>query len=163
MLTNPLHIAVFQGQGEAERKQIEQMFIKLFKELPGVIFIAKLDGRMVGVMRMKSCVGRKVTDDVDGIGHNNSKKGRTAQWHHAWAAHDPLEQHWHLGPIGVLPSCQGTGIGTRLMDRFCREVDACRAGAYLETDLQQNVRFYERFGFKVRCEGDVLNASYQKN
>lgn len=158
MLKNPLHIAAFQGQGEAERKQIEQMFVMLFKELPGVIFIAKRDGGMVGVMRMKSCVGRKVADDVDGIGNTNSIKGRTAKWHRAWAEHDPLEQHWHLGPIGVLPEYQGKGIGTKLMDRFCREVDTCRTGAYLETDLQHNVRFYERFGFKVVHECDVLNV-----
>ena len=38
-------------------------------------------------------------------------------------------QHWHLGPIGVLPEYQGQGIGSRLMQRFCREVDACQASA----------------------------------
>ena len=29
---------------------------------------------------------------------------------------------------------QGLGIGTMLMERFCKEVNACKAEAYLETD-----------------------------
>jgi hypothetical protein len=41
MLHNPLHVAVFQGHGEKERQEIEQMFIGLFTKLPGIIFLAK--------------------------------------------------------------------------------------------------------------------------
>ena len=75
-----------------------------------------------------------------------------------WARNDPLDQHWHLGPIGVLPSHQGFGIGSELMQRFCNEVDACLAKAYLETDLDQNVRFYEKFGFKVVSESEIFHV-----
>jgi predicted N-acetyltransferase YhbS len=79
-------------------------------------------------------------------------------WFREWAAHDPVEQHWHLGPIGVLPSRQGMGVGTELMQRFCREVDKCSATAYLETDLDENVRFYEKFGFKLISESTIFNV-----
>ena len=44
------------------------------------------------------------------------------------------------------------------MERFCMELDACRATAYLETDLDKNVRFYERFGFKVVSETKIFDA-----
>ena len=41
MLNNPLHVAVFQGEGEKERIEIEKMFCELFIELPGIVFLAK--------------------------------------------------------------------------------------------------------------------------
>ncbi len=79
-------------------------------------------------------------------------------WRAEWARRDPKEQHWHLGPIGVLPQHQGKGIGSMLMERFCREVDACGAQAYLETDKDVNVRFYEKFGFKLMEEADIFGV-----
>ncbi|MFC1880543.1 GNAT family N-acetyltransferase, partial [Thermodesulfobacteriota bacterium] len=62
-----------------------------------------------------------------------------------------------LGPVSVLPSHQGKGIGTKLLIRFCKEVDACLAPAYLETDTDKNVRFYERFGFQVVGESEIFD------
>ena len=41
MLNNPLHIGVFLGSGEKERQKIEKMFFELFKNLPGIVFLAK--------------------------------------------------------------------------------------------------------------------------
>jgi len=98
---------------------------------------------------MKSCNGRKGTDDSISVKDQNSIDKRKSVWRKEWAIHEPKEQHWHLGPIGVLPTYQGMGIGSKLMRIFCREVDACSAMAYLETDLDENVRFYKKFGFEV--------------
>ena len=64
----------------------------------------------------------------------------------------------HLGPVGVLPTHQGRGVGSMLVERFCREVDACRAKAYLETDLDINVAFYEKFGFNLVSESDIFGV-----
>ena len=63
MLNNPVHLAVFQGNGEKERSHIEKMFIDLFTNWPGIVYIAREGEKIVGVMRMKSCVGPKQTDD----------------------------------------------------------------------------------------------------
>jgi len=41
MLNNPLHVAVFQGESEKERIEIEKMFCELFIALPGIVFLAK--------------------------------------------------------------------------------------------------------------------------
>ena len=38
------------------------------------------------------------------------------------------------------------------------EVDACLAKAYLETDLDKNIRFYEKFGFKVVSESKIFDV-----
>jgi ribosomal protein S18 acetylase RimI-like enzyme len=158
MLDNPLHVAVFQGKGEKERMEIEKIFCELFIELPGIVFLAKEKQNIVGVMRMKSCQGRKVTDVPKVAIDENDIGWRKSVWLAEWGRHDPLEQHWHLGPIGVLPSHQGSGVGSMLMERFCREVDACLAKAYLETEGVKNVRFYEKFGFKIVRESDIFDV-----
>jgi len=149
MLKNPIHIAVFQGHGEKEREIIEKMFFELLIDLPGITFLAKINEQIVGVMRMKSCDGSKVSDEHAQTEEVNNLDWRITYWHNEWARQDPLNQHWHLGPVGVLPSHQGKGIGTKLLSRFCKEVDTCLAPAFLETDTEKNVRFYERFGFAV--------------
>lgn len=159
MLNVPLHIAVFQGQGERERKLIEKMFMELLSDLPGITFLARINRKIVGVMRMKSCEGRKVHDTHSQTGDVNNLNWRKSYWHHEWARNDPLDQHWHLGPVGVLPSHQGTGIGTKLLSRFCHEVDTYFAPAYLETDTDKNVLFYEKFGFQVVGESEIFGVN----
>ena len=158
MLNNPLHVVVFQGKGEKERIEIEKMFCELFIELPGIVLLAKEKQNIIGVMRMKSCEGCKVADAPKTAKDENDIGWRKSVWHTEWGRHDPLEQHWHLGPIGVLPTHQGSGIGSILMKRFCKEVDACLAKAYLETDLDKNVRFYEKFGFNVVSESKIFDV-----
>jgi len=158
MLNNPLHIVVFQGNGENERLEIEKMFFELFNTLPGIVFVAKETKKIIGVMRMKSCEGSKATDNPKESKDENDIGWRKSVWHTEWARHDPLSQHWHLGPIGVLPSHQGLCIGSMLMERFCKEVDACLTKAYLETEGDKNVRFYEKFGFKVVSESEIFDV-----
>jgi ribosomal protein S18 acetylase RimI-like enzyme len=160
MLKVPNHIAIFQGHGEKEREIIEKMFFELLSDLPGITFLAKINKQIVGVMRMKSCNGSKISNEHAQTEEVNNLDWRKFHWHNEWARRDPLNQHWHLGPVGVLPSHQGNGIGTKLLSRFCKEVDACLAPAYLETDTDENVRFYERFGFQVVEETEIF---YVKN
>jgi len=158
MLDAKLHVAVLQGNSENERQEIENMFLGLFTQLPGIVFLAKEKQNIIGVMRMKSCEGYKPVDDPKDPEDENDINWRKSVWHTEWARHEPFKQHWHLGPIGVLPDYQGLGIGTLLMERFCEEVDVCKAEAYLETDVDKNVRFYEKFGFKVVSESVIFNV-----
>lgn len=158
MLNNPMHIAVFQGNGEKERLDIEKMFQDLLSTLPGIVFLAKEENKITGVMRMTSCAGRKSGDESQELNDENDLRARQAFWHSEWGNQDPREQHWHLGPIGVLPDYRGMGVGSRLMARFCKEVDRCAAKAFLETDLDENVRFYEKFGFEVVFEKTIFRV-----
>ena len=41
---------------------------------------------------------------------------------------------------------------------FCAQMDAAGEDAYLETDKEINVRFYERFGFEVVGEQEVIGV-----
>jgi len=158
MLDNPVHCTIFRGAGEKERVEIAKMFQDLLLQVPGVIFLAKEKDTIVGVMRMKSCRGSTVRDDPHKSEDTDDIGWRKSLWDAEWARHDPLEQHWHLGPIGVLPSHQGSGIGSLLMERFCREVDDCSAKAYLETQGDTNRRFYEKFGFDIISTSILLHV-----
>jgi ribosomal protein S18 acetylase RimI-like enzyme len=50
------------------------------------------------------------------------------------------------------------GVGSMLMQVFCKRMDDAGEAAYLETDKEINVRFYEKFGFEVTGEDEVLGV-----
>lgn len=75
-----------------------------------------------------------------------------------FAAGAPPGKHWHLGPVAVAPNQQGGGIGTLMVDAFCERVDADRGSAVLETDLEINVRLYQRYGFETQYIRPVIEV-----
>ena len=158
MLKNPIHMAVFKGSGENERLEIEKMFFELLHNFPGIVFIAKKCNKIVGVMRMKSCKGQKKFNKTNEHEDENDISYRKLEWLREWSIKDPADQHWHLGPIGVLPSYRRLGVGSRFMELFCMEVDKCFAKAYLETDLDENVLFYKKFGFELDSESSIFGV-----
>ena len=60
--------------------------------------------------------------------------------------------------MAVDAGLQGLGIGSQLLARYAERADAAGEVTYLETDKASNVRFYERFGFAVVGELDVLGV-----
>jgi ribosomal protein S18 acetylase RimI-like enzyme len=81
---------------------------------------------------------------------------RTLRWVAAWGKRDPDERHEHLGPVAVEPHLQGLGIGSAMLAAHAEALDAQRLTGWLETDKAQNVRFYERFGYEVVEQAEVL-------
>jgi len=75
-----------------------------------------------------------------------------------WAQHDLPEEHWHIGPVGVEPGFQGRGIGGQIMRQLCDSFDEARRIAWLETDKDMNVRFYEAVGFEVVERTSILDV-----
>lgn len=84
---------------------------------------------------------------VRGLGPGAALK--VISWVSIWSGHDPADPHLHLGPIAVEPSAQGRHVGSRLMERYCEEINRTGLPGYLETDRPENIEFYERFGFEV--------------
>ena len=78
---------------------------------PGITFLARMNRQIVGVMRMKSCTGSKVSNEHAQTGNATNLDWCESYGHNEWARHDPLDQDWHLGPVGVLPSHQANGLG----------------------------------------------------
>ncbi len=155
MLSNPIHVAVLQGQSKDQREYLEARFAGLLLGNPQEVLVAKHGGKMVGVLRSYPCKGHQRSPEEarerDHIGEAEpvDLDARIAHWHEVWDRHDPPEPHIHLGPVGVLPEFQGRGIGRGLMIRFCARVDSEGKPAFLETDRPENVRFYEKSGFRV--------------
>ncbi|MBE7548239.1 MAG: GNAT family N-acetyltransferase [Planctomycetia bacterium] len=149
MTENPIHLAVFQNSNENVRIEIENYFKKLLSDKPGIVFIAKANQNIIGVVRMCSCYGKNTINDTEVSIDETNIDWRRDIWINEWSRRDPKDQHWHLGPIGVLPTHQGVGVGSMLMERFCSEVDACMANAYLETDKDVNVVFIRNLDLKL--------------
>lgn len=61
----------------------------------------------------------------------------------------PTQPHWYLAVLGVRPSHQGHGHGSRLVAAGLHHADRDGTASYLETSDPANVAFYQRFGFTV--------------
>lgn len=70
-------------------------------------------------------------------------------------AHQPAEDHYYLGVIGLHPSLQGKGWGKAMLDAFCAlsDVDPKSRGVYLDTANPRSLQFYYNNGFELRGEG----------
>ncbi len=83
---------------------------------------------------------------------------RWSQVYEAFEALHPKGPHRYLGPLGVDPPLQSRGVGGALLSRWLAGVDRDGAAAYLETDSERSVRFYERAGFALEGEAAILGV-----
>ena len=83
---------------------------------------------------------------------------RTARLNKSWGAVDARERHSHLGPLAVDADLRGRGIGSRILAHYCRQLDDAKLFGYLETDSEDKVRLYKRFGFEVVRERQVIGV-----
>lgn len=165
MRDNPLHVAAFGDDPDLRRRRIQRIFEGLFSQLGGQRPIcARLDGRIVGFtgdIRPGACrpsVGQRLRmlPALASLGPRSALT--TLRWIGEWAKHDPERPHSHYGPFGVDADLQGRGIGSRILTAYCERLDQAGEPAYLETDKPENVRLYERFGFEVTGEAEVIGV-----
>jgi GNAT superfamily N-acetyltransferase len=78
-----------------------------------------------------------------------AKHGDTFAVLEQMAASHPTYPHWYLALMGVDPSLQGHGLGSRLLESGLQRVDSVHLPAYLETPNPTAVPLYERHGFVV--------------
>ncbi len=167
MRDNPLHVAAFGEDPERRRRRFRGLMAAAFsiRDFSHTLVARREDGVIVGVCGMMppgNCLPDfrqrlRLLPTLLSIGPR--AVGRTMRWLGAWEKHDPEERHWHLGPLAVDAPLQGMGVGSRLMQVFSAQMDAAREDAYLETDKPENVRFYERFGYRVVGEQEVLGVT----
>ena len=163
MRDNPLHVAAIGNDPERRVRVMRCLFSRVLT-LPGRPTLGAWDGdRLVGVAdsaepgRCQPSL-RERFHLAPAIVLAGKATPRMARWISAWAEHDPDRPHSHFGPLAVDPDLQGRGIGSLLLTTYCRRVDAAGTLAYLETDKFENVPLYERFGFAVIDEADVIGV-----
>ena len=61
----------------------------------------------------------------------------------------PEQGHLYVEALGVDPGCQRSGFGRALLLRGLELGQGAGVRAYLETSREENVGYYERFGFQV--------------
>jgi ribosomal protein S18 acetylase RimI-like enzyme len=166
MRDNPLHVAAFGEDPEVRLRSFRTLMSAAFsvKDFSHTLVARGEDGVIVGVCGMMppgDCLpdfGQRLRLLPTLLHIGPRSAGRAMRWMGIWEKHDPQEGHWHLGPLAIDAYAQGRGVGSRLMQVFCAQMDAAREDAYLETDKEINVRFYERFGFEVVSEQNVLGV-----
>ncbi len=95
-----------------------------------------------GVLKMPFAVGLRALVRMRRVGETLTRM-RTNQC---------KGEHWYLGMLGVDPPHQRKGLGSRLL---APKLDWCQSKGlpvWLETETEQNVRFYQRLGFEIREE-----------
>jgi ribosomal protein S18 acetylase RimI-like enzyme len=165
MRDNPTHVAALGEDPGRREKRVRRIFSRVLPVMGHSLLLARHpDGTVLGVLGM-AAPGRcqanalqrmQLTFGLLPLGPR--ALSRSLRWVSTWEKHDPEERHWHLGPVAVDAHLQGMGIGSKLMRVFCAQMDAAGEDAYLETDKPQNVRFYERFGFEVVGEEEVIGV-----
>jgi GNAT superfamily N-acetyltransferase len=101
--------------------------------------------------------GALVNDLLDSV-EGDAAAARMAQLLHMLDANHPAEACWHLAFMGVDPSAQGRGLGSRLLAAVLTQADRDRAPAYLEASSPENRRLYERHGFQTVRELSVADS-----
>jgi ribosomal protein S18 acetylase RimI-like enzyme len=165
MRDNPIHIQVFGPDAKRREEALSLMFAPVLRQQvrKGIVLAAIISGELVGVTGMvpsKSCqltISEKMAilpALLRGSGWMSTL--RVLEWTGDWSRNDSKTTHWHIGPVAIDRHLQGQGIGSALLSAFCQRIDNQRSAAYLETDKEENVTFYKRFGFEVVDEHTVL-------
>ena len=158
----PLSIAVYGRDALRRQHKGERLFSARLAAMTPLPHIAHRDGSIVGVCAMTPPTMVDIPDIVL-LKHvypliGSRAASRVVRMVSVWRSREPKERHWHLGPVGVEPGRQGMGIGSLMIKCFCDRMDAESEMAWLETDTAENVRLYEKFGFCVVDQADVLGV-----
>jgi GNAT superfamily N-acetyltransferase len=165
MRANPLHVAAFGPDPDRRGRILVRMFSDLFRVMSRWEAVcARRDGVIVAVAghaENGACAPTtmqmlRLTPGL--LAHGPRTAVRSSRWMATWAKRDPQERHSHFGPFAVDSHLQGQGIGTVLLTDHCGRLDARGELSYLETDKPENVRLYERHGFQVVDEAEVLGV-----
>ena len=93
-------------------------------------------GAILSGMRLGAKVGKKMSLIFEPM-ENDRKK------------HMQQKDYIYLYVVGVSKEYQGNGYGGKLLRALIDMCDESRIPIYLETEIETNVRLYEKFGFKT--------------
>ncbi len=76
-------------------------------------------------------------------------------------ANKPSSPHFYINAIGVHPQSQGKGIGKAILSQVheMSEQDSDSQGVALDTQTEENVGYYQRFGYDVSTTAELENVN----
>lgn len=157
---------VMHGPDRAQRiRQLENLALSVLTSRREPALAAVRDGQIIGVVsaagpgECRPSFWQQIRTIPLIVRLGLSAAVKVAEHGTEWSRYDPASPHCHIGPVGVSPPHQGQGVGTALMQALTRRLDEIGATAYLEADKEENVHFYEKFGFEVIREA-ILAGSH---
>ncbi len=161
---DPSTVAMYGDDPLLRLTSLHGLFREHFRTLPVPQVGAFYGDMLVGVAAVAApggCIGALIGELGEGVlslapGPEGPVPSHVF-WAH-WAARDLAVPHWHLGPVGVEPGYQGSGVGSAMLRALCATYDRDNQIAWLETDKERNVRFYSAAGFEVVEHTTVLNV-----
>jgi ribosomal protein S18 acetylase RimI-like enzyme len=163
---NPLNVAVI-GADTERRRKLNRHGLRILlppAQQHGLVWAARCAGTPDGVLIANPpgtypfprpgawSLLRAIVKQGPGVVSRWAEVFRTLD-----AAH-PVTHHWYLATLGIAPAAQRRGLGRALLEAFVARVDADGLPAWLETDRERNVRFYEAAGFCLAQTLDVLGV-----
>jgi ribosomal protein S18 acetylase RimI-like enzyme len=165
MRDNPMNVAVLGGDPEQRQRLLARMFASFFRVFRAQTPLVAIDDATIvgvaGVAPPGTCQPRpsqrlRALPLAKSLGPRRA--ARMAEQLRGWGRRDLSQPHWHLGPLAVDVHLQGRGVGTQILLEHCRRLDDANAIGYLETDKDINVRLYERHGYEVVDEAEVIGV-----
>jgi ribosomal protein S18 acetylase RimI-like enzyme len=124
----PNTIAIF-GDNSGNERRMKIIFGAMIKHISGQVFVAKQDSQIIGAMRIvewpdcqtSQLKGLKMMPAMMKTGGIGIMR-RGLKLRGTWAKSDPKKPHWHLDPLGVTPELQGQGIGSQMIEYYCKHM-----------------------------------------
>jgi ribosomal protein S18 acetylase RimI-like enzyme len=164
---NPLNLAVI-GSGNPERRlrsnRLGTALLLPVAQAHGEVWAAHLGRELLGVLVGTPPGAYPLPPGAWGprlrclVGQGWRVARGWARVFEALDALHPPGPHWYLGTLGVDARHRGRGVGAALLRHWVERAEDDAASAYLETDLLENLGFYEREGFRVVREAEVLGV-----
>lgn len=140
-----IKLGMLRGEVFASSKNIEAVSIWLNPDVK----LSLLDYLKAGIIFLKFKIDRKSIKRFSEIGLTK-KKNRSNILNNNYCL---------LDVIGVDPQFQKKGFARLLVESKLIDTDKLKIPCYVETSNQENIPFYERFGFKLIHEYELMSLN----
>jgi GNAT superfamily N-acetyltransferase len=139
----------------AQRLSTLWRFMAEFVYLPGGVCTTTEDHSAVALWRDPSNLRSEEFRETRGAEFFEAMHGdldRISTMGRAMAEQHPVDPHWYLLAVGVLPEQQGRGLGGDLLNFTLKDLLPAHTPAYLEATSSRSRTLYRRLGFEELSE-----------
>jgi ribosomal protein S18 acetylase RimI-like enzyme len=139
----------------AQRLSTLWRYMAEYVYLPGGVCTTTEDHSAVALWRDPSNLRSDEFRDTRGVEFYEAMHGdldRISSMGRAMAEHHPVETHWYLLAVGVLPERQGRGLGGDLLNFTLKDLLPAQTPVYLEATSSRSRTLYRRLGFEELSE-----------